>query len=601
MNNIKRSNVHRARAPSAFVPSLAVVSSSASSFARSTCARTIRSTRFALPPSRRSKTFVTACTSLNDDADGGIGANNDEIPSSLPRTPLTSPYSAAESIDTPSQQSAPDTPRDTPCISTAVSSAPTLSEALADAASRSLSKLSAGGPPHLAVVHVSARYAASSSVGSSGRHSIDTVVPRLRGLLPSRTHIVGCTVDGVIGTDASMKTVEIERAPAISITLLRLPDVKLTPFHITIDELPSPDDLQGAWHSAVFGAGYKSKAKAINDARAFLIFSDPAASSRGELDRVLEGFDYAFPNAVVVGGLASAATTFADGHMICTLPKDILNLKDATGLHDSGIVGIALSGDVELDCLVSQGCRRIGAEFEVKQIDNLARSSSSGSTNITQLQPTNRTKNAYASPATDELQAIISYATSNEKRLLQNHLYLGVLNDDDGDSVVIKNVINVDFVDGVISVAANDIRLGQRVAFYVLENESMLHNLDENARKYKRGELTHSLVGYSNPPFGAVVVADVARTRDARFIPKENMETRFIADVAQGLPIGGAFMSGQIAPRDGYGQQKRTSRSVLHTAANLVVLWRRRNDIDPSSSRDEDEEGGKSESEKQSS
>lgn len=572
----------------------AALPSSASAFTHSALCRRCPPPRHLHPHPCK----VAACASSDDNTDDTnlpsqpSSDDSSGIPSALPEPPLTSAYSAAESI-APSRATGNEGEGvDNSSISSAVSCAATLTDALTEAASRSLAQLSPGRPPDLAVVHVSSRYAASNSVGVSGRHSIDLVVPRLRGLLPSLTHILGCTVDGVIGDDGEGDgTVEVEHAPALSVTLLRLPGVRITPFHILADDLPSPDDLQDRWHSAIYGANYRSKAAVIADTRAFLIFSDPATASKGDLHRVLAGLDYAFPSAVVTGGLASAATTFANGHMICTLPKDVLNLHAATGLHDSGIVGVALSGDLELDCLVSQGCRRIGGvEFEVKQIDDdsLSRTSASGSTNITRLRVCNR-PNSYVKPATEELKAIIEYATPNEKRLLQDHLYVGVLGDSDADGnedVVIKNVINVDFVGGVLTINANDIRIGQRIAFYVLDTDTMLHNLDASAQRYKRVELANSLVGYSNPPFGALVLADIARTRGAQFIPEQNMETRQLAAVAKGLGIGGAFTAGQIAPAGNPAMERNSpeSRSVLHTAANVVVFWRRRSGMNASTS-----------------
>lgn len=485
---------------------------------------------------------------------GYISANvNPSVPVSKPKEPEES-------------QPEPDV-----SVSTAVSSASTLNAALADAASRSLANLSPGGPPHLAIIFVSARYSVSN-VGPTGRHSMDLVVPRLRALIPELKAVFGCTTDGVMGAAPTGDLVEIENTPAVSLTLMRLPGISVTPFHVMPDDLPSLDAQQDAWHTVV------GRPNAPSDkAPAFIIFSDPTFAMRGELDHFLSGVEYAYPGACIAGALASAGATFAKGHMFCTLPRDILS-AEATSLRDSGLVGIALTGNVQLDCLVSSGCRPIGPELEVRSVQN--------SNTILEMEVVGKPSSCL--PATGQLKSVISYATPAERRLLQDHLHIGISIDRPGGSdenMLIRDVIGVDLYGGSITVA-HDVRAGQRVRFFILEAEAALMALDQTMQKYKRVELANSLVGYSNPPFGAIVFADVARGRGTFREPF--METRNLASFAPGVPVSGAFSGGQIGPNlnTNNPEGNPTGPAILHTAANLITLIRRRSGMSSSEALD---------------
>lgn len=417
---------------------------------------------------------------------------------------------------------------------------------------------------------------------------MDSVAPRLRALIPTLTAVLGCTVDGVMGMGPLGETVEVENAPAVSLTLLRLPRIKITPFHVMPDDLPSPDALQNAWHSVVSISKDKPKA--------FFVLSDPAFASRGELDRFLAGVSYAFPDATVAGALASAGATFASGHLLCTLPRDVLS-PDATSLRDSGCVGVALSGDIELDCLLSPGCRGIGPELEVRQIaTGLSGNRSSNWTTILELELVGRPSTCL--PATGQLKSLQSYATPAERRLLQDRLQIGFYSSDGAENVQIRNLVSVDQVGGGITVAAQDVRVGQRMRFFVLDTDAAVSALDKTIHKYKRVELANSLVGYSNPPFGALVFADVARGRGTFKEPR--METQGLESVAKGLPIAGAFTAGQIGPpgSDSLDGGNANGAAMLHTAANLILLFRKRGGMSVASDPEVEAEGTRQNNEK---
>ncbi|KAI0562620.1 hypothetical protein FGB62_57g22 [Gracilaria domingensis] len=449
-------------------------------------------------------------------------------------------------------------------FSTAASSAPTLSSALTEAASRALSKLGPGGPPHVAFVFVLVRYSLSN-IGPSGRDSLDLVVPRLRALVPELKAGLGCTSDGVIGSSPLSDVVELQDVPSVSITLARLPKMKITSFHVMPDDLPNPDARQSEWRRLV------SNPDDTNHPPAFIVLSDPSFAERGELDTFLSGVEFAYPGSCVVGSLASAAAAFAQGHMFCTLPTDVLS-PHSSSLRDSGLVGIALTGDIEVDCLVSSGYRSIGPTYEVRKVSNGI---------VREMELVGRSSTLMS--AMSHLKSIISYATPQEKVLMQDQLHVGIAiesvanSDSDSEAYLIRHVRGVDMDGGGISVAHN-IGPGQRIRFVLQEAEAAEKALDANLQRYKRAELANSLVGYSNPPFGAMVFVDNGRGRALFREPR--METKNLTEFATGVPITGCFAGGQIGPcKSGAGNKNMPS--VVHHVANLIAFVRRRSGISP--------------------
>lgn len=75
----------------------------------------------------------------------------------------------------------------------------------------------------------------------------------------------------------------------------------------------------------------------------FVLLADPFTL---DVESLVAGMDFAWPRSAKVGGLASdsqvpgGSALFLDGEV-----------------HDTGLVGLALSGDLEVDTVVAQGCR----------------------------------------------------------------------------------------------------------------------------------------------------------------------------------------------------------------------------------------------------
>lgn len=304
--------------------------------------------------------------------------------------------SSSSSPSTPPPPPPPQAPA-TKTFASAASCASSLNDALADAAARALSALGPEEEVDVAIVFVSARYAVSKS-GPRGRDSLADVAPCLRNVLPGLKAVFGSTSDGVLGGGR-----EIENGAGVSITLLRVPDIALKTFHVMPDDIPSLDASQAEWRH-VFG-----NVPAEEHMPAFMLLADPTFTERGDLQRVLNGLDFAYPGSSVFGSVAPAGAGFSQGHLICTLPRDVLGATVSPSLRDSGVVGLALS-NCEIECIVSQGCRALGPTFEVRKV------SGANGHGILEMEQVGRPGSILS--ATGHLKSLMRYRTPTEQLLL---------------------------------------------------------------------------------------------------------------------------------------------------------------------------------------
>jgi len=135
----------------------------------------------------------------------------------------------------------------------------------------------------------------------------------------------------------------IEDSPAISMIAAHLPTTRLTSF-LMQDTLWPVMLLDAEEFQRVVGAP--------QDSSLFILLADPFSTSMAD---VLQAFNDFYPGIAVTGGMASGALR----------PHgNVLFLNDQ--LTGNGLVGVAMSGDFDVEVIVSQGCRPIWQPFIVQ-------------------------------------------------------------------------------------------------------------------------------------------------------------------------------------------------------------------------------------------
>jgi small ligand-binding sensory domain FIST len=163
----------------------------------------------------------------------------------------------------------------------------------------------------------------------------------LLDVLPAQ-HLIGTSGDGILASGR-----EIEDGPALAVLAARFDGVGIHPHHLEPGDLPDPDAPPRAWAERL---GLDAEA-----ARGFVLLPDPYSFP---ITRLLDGLDYAFPGATVVGGLASGGQ--GPGRNFLFLGRTAFR---------SGTVVVGLSGAIRVDAVVAQGCKPIGAAGTITRCD----------------------------------------------------------------------------------------------------------------------------------------------------------------------------------------------------------------------------------------
>lgn len=347
------------------------------------------------------------------------------------------------------------------------------------------------------------------------RPALRTMQARIAERLGGAT-IVGCAAAGVVGTGR-----EVEEGPALSITAAELPGVTLAPFHFEPQEVPPPGTPTASWDARL---GLPDEA-----GPSFLVFPDPMTCRTGDF---IDALGSAYPAATVVGGMASGGNQPGE-HMLL--------LGDR--VHDSGVVGLALAGNVEVDSVVAQGCRPVGTPMFVTR----------GERNVVQ-ELDGRTPAAV-------LQDLYGSLDDRDQRLMRTSLHLGVVMAESqevygpGDFLV-RNILALDAQSGAMPVGA-PIRTGQVVQFHLRDAETSAEDLDRLLAQYREAH---------DAPSGGLMFACLGRGKGLYGHPDHDAAA--FARHCGGAALGGFFCNGEIGPVGG--------RTHLHGYTSAFALFRRR-------------------------
>lgn len=357
-------------------------------------------------------------------------------------------------------------------------------------------------------------------ISSAYRADVVDLWPMLKEELRIK-HLLGCTGGGIIGGGR-----EVEEHPAVSLTAAILPDVEVTPFVIHQDQMPSPDAGPREWRDLV--------KTPLEKKPSFLILSDPFSI---DSDALITGLDYAFPQSVKVGGLASGGMK----------PNENLLMSDAK-IFSKGAVGVALSGDVFVEAIVAQGCRPIGEVITITASDG----------NVL-IGVNNQTPLAY-------IQDLYGRLSPSDQELTQTSLFLGILMDPfktdpkQGDFLV-RNIIGVDPKKGILAIGAA-LRNGQTVQFHLRDAATSHDDMSLMLSKSQSAQLRTMAPG--NPSeSGAMLFSCLGRGQ--RLYGEPNHDSALFKSLIGDIPVGGFFCNGEIGPVGG--------KTYLHGYTSSIAVF----------------------------
>lgn len=321
--------------------------------------------------------------------------------------------------------------------------------------------------------------------------------------------IVGCSGEGVIAGAE-----ELETAPAVTLWAASMPDVALEPIRSSFSPVQDQFRLSG-W----------PESSAIQSS--FLLLADPFSTPMRE---VLGLIDERYPGARAIGGLAGGGQGEGENRLI--FQDEVL-----TG----GLVGVRLSGPVDVRPVISQGCRLIGERFVVTKAEH------------------NLIYELGGVPALERLQAVFESLPEEDRRHAHRALHLGIVIDEHRDrfergDFLVRNLVGADQTTG--SVAVGDVvQEGQTVQFQLRDAKSASEDLNLL--------LAADRAAHRRQPLGALMFSCCGRGRG--LFGKPNHDAATMADRLGSIPLAGFFAQGEIGPVGG--------RNFLHGYTACMALF----------------------------
>ncbi|MBS0165735.1 MAG: FIST C-terminal domain-containing protein [Nitrospira sp.] len=339
----------------------------------------------------------------------------------------------------------------------------------------------------------------------------DRLAEMLTGTLRPRL-LLGCSGEGVIAGAE-----ELETAPAITAWAAVLPDVNLHPLQSSFSPTQDQFHLTG-W-----------PAPGVDDGT-FLLLADPFTTP---VQDILGIVDDRYPGAQAIGGLAG-------GGQEAGMNRLVLNDQAFEG----GLVGVRLSGAVDIRPVISQGCRLIGERFVVTKAER------------------NLIQELGGEPALGRLHAVFESLSEEERQRANRAVHLGIVIDEhrnrfERGDFLIRNLLGADQTTGAVAVG-EVVQEGQTVQFHLRDAAS--------ASEEFNALLAADHARHRHPPLGALMFSCCGRGQG--LFGKPNHDAGTATARLGSIPLAGFFAQGEIGPVGG--------RSFLHGYTASLALFAER-------------------------
>ena len=324
--------------------------------------------------------------------------------------------------------------------------------------------------------------------------------------------LLGCTAEGTIGLNQ-----ELEGMPSMSLLVASLPGVRVAPFHLTEEELAAADSAMD-WERIV---------SVLQESEpTFIALADPF---RFAIHEFVEQINETYPGAPLFGGVASAGRKPGENRLI---------VGDA--IHEEGAVGVALTGNLTVEPVVSQGCRPIGRPFVVTKGERNVIVELGGLPPLTQLHD------------------VLVSLSEDEEKLARESLFVGRVIDEHKEQFLrgdflIHNILGVDRKSGAMAMAGHA-RVGATVQFHVRDAASA----DEDLRKLLAVHAETSVAG-------AMIFG--CNGRGTNMWPQAGHDAGVLREVLGDIPVAGCFCGGEFGPVGG--------KNFIHGFTASIVLFKK--------------------------
>lgn len=324
--------------------------------------------------------------------------------------------------------------------------------------------------------------------------------------------LVGCTGEGIIGTGR-----EIESGPAATLWAAHLPGVLVQPLRLSFSSVHDQFSLRH-WPDLDQAGGSEP---------VMMLFADPFSTPMQDVLAVIEE---QYPGTRTLGGLAGGGQDLGENRLF---------LEDQ--VYTDGVVGVALSGNIAVRSVISQGCRPIGDRFIVTKAEH------------------NVIQELGGIPALQCLQAVFQHLSSDERAQAQRALHIGIAMDEHraqftrGD-FLIRNLLGADQQTGAI-VIGDVVQEGQTVQFQVRD----AHSADEDLHAL----LAAPPLEVPSPPLGALLFSCCGRGKGLFGIPDHDASV--LGQQLGAIPLAGFFAQGEVGPVGG--------RNFLHGYTASIAIF----------------------------
>ena len=243
----------------------------------------------------------------------------------------------------------------------------------------------------------------------------------------------------------------------------------------------------------------------------FLILADPFSF---EAETFIRGLDRIYPLAPKIGGQASGARQV--GGTALYLGNQV---------YHSGCITLALTGNIDIDMIVAQGCRPIGDPmFVTSAHENLMRELDGRSPR-------------------DVLSDLFERLPAPDRELFSQSLHLGMAMRADASEFtsgdfLIRSILGMDPQSGALWVSAN-VPANSVVQFHLRDAATSAIDLERTLTTYKASHLVA-------PDAGALLFS--CHGRGIGLYGQADHDSNAFRRLVADLPIGGFFCNGEIGP-----------------------------------------------------